>query len=122
MYATLEDRTYGGKRAAGATVRRPDYLYTCLVDTTLTTDSKPHLARKARLRFEEVRKTDLLLLPERVVKLNPTGAAILRLCDGRRTVSEIVNELEARYGRKELEKEILGFLERVRDQGWIELP
>ncbi len=43
----------------------------------LDADSKPRLVRKARLRYEEVRKMDLLLLPERVVKLNPTGATIL---------------------------------------------
>lgn len=86
----------------------------------LKADSKPALARKARLRYEEVRKTDLLLLPERVVKLNPTGAAILRLCDGSRTVQEIAQQLEAQYGRENLEGEVLAFLRRVAEQGWVE--
>jgi pyrroloquinoline quinone biosynthesis protein D len=78
--------------------------------------------RKARLRYEEVRQTDLLLLPERVVKLNPTGAAILRLCDGSRTIGEITKELEARYGRDNLQAEVLEFLRRVADHGWVEFP
>jgi len=86
----------------------------------LKADSKPALARKARLRYEEVRKTDLLLLPERVVKLNPTGAAILRLCDGSRTVREIAKQLETQYGRSDLEAEVLAFLRQVAGQGWIE--
>jgi pyrroloquinoline quinone biosynthesis protein D len=86
----------------------------------LNESSKPRLARKARLRYEEVRQTDLLLLPERVVKLNPTGAAILRLCDGVRTVSEIAQELESRYGQQNLQKEVLEFLQTVSGQGWIE--
>lgn len=86
----------------------------------MTADSRPSLVRKARLRYEEVRKVDLLLLPERVVKLNPTGAAILRLCDGSRTVLEITKELETRYGRANLEPEVLEFLRQVADQGWIE--
>ncbi len=86
----------------------------------LKADSKPALVRKARLRYEEVRKTDLLLLPERVVKLNPTGGAILRLCDGSRTVREIAKQLETRYGRKNLEAEVLAFLRQVAGQGWIE--
>ncbi len=86
----------------------------------LKADSKPALVRKARLRYEEVRKTDLLLLPERVVKLNPTGAAILRLCDGVRTVREIAEQLETQYGRSDLEAEVLAFLRQVADQGWIE--
>lgn len=86
----------------------------------LNADSKPSLIRKARLRYEEVRKTDLLLLPERVVKLNPTGAVILRLCDGSRTVLEITKELEARYQTPNLTEEVLAFLQEVAEQGWIE--
>jgi pyrroloquinoline quinone biosynthesis protein D len=83
-------------------------------------ESKPNLAREARLRYEEVRKTDMLLLPERVVKLNPTGAAILRLCDGQRTVREIAQELSAQYGGNNLEPDVLQFLIQVSQQGWIE--
>ncbi len=86
----------------------------------LTLDCRPALARKARLRYEEIRQTDLLLLPERVVKLNPTGAAILRLCDGRRTVRDIVQELESRFGQTGLENDVLEFLGQVWSQGWIE--
>ncbi len=86
----------------------------------LSLESRPALARKARLRYEEVRQTDLLLLPERVVKLNPTGAAILRLCDGQRTVREIVRELESRFGQAGLEHDILEFLRNVSAQGWVE--
>jgi pyrroloquinoline quinone biosynthesis protein D len=82
--------------------------------------SKPNLARKARLRYDEVRKMDLLLLPERVVKLNATGAAILRLCDGQRTVHEIAQELEAQYKEANLENDVLEFLRRVYEHGWIE--
>jgi len=89
--------------------------------TELVSSSRPNLARKARLRYEEVREVDLLLLPERVVKLNPTGAAILRLCDGRRTVREIAQELETQYGQTALEQDILEFLQRVSEQGWIEV-
>jgi pyrroloquinoline quinone biosynthesis protein D len=76
--------------------------------------------RKARLRYEEKRKLDLLLLPERVVKLNSTGAAILRLCDGTRTVQEIVQELELRFEKAGLDNDVLEFLRRVFEQGWIE--
>lgn len=88
--------------------------------TALGLDSKPSLARKARLRYEEVRKTDLLLLPERVVRLNPTGAAILRLCDGQRTVSEISRQLETQFSQVGLENDVLEFLQNVSRQGWIE--
>jgi pyrroloquinoline quinone biosynthesis protein D len=82
--------------------------------------STPRLVRKGRLRYDEVRQADLLLLPERVVKLNATGAAILRLCDGERTVAEIARDLEAQYGNSNLEPDILEFLRAAAEHGWIE--
>jgi len=89
--------------------------------TEVGPNSVPRLARKARLRYEEVRNADLLLLPERVVKLNPTGAAILRLCDGQRTVSQITQQLETQYGQTGLDEDVLEFLQNVSRQGWIEV-
>ena len=69
-------------------------------------ESKPCLARKAR--------------PERVVKLNPTGAAILRHCDGKQTVEEIVQHLEAEFAQANLTDDVLAFLRKVHEQGWVE--
>jgi pyrroloquinoline quinone biosynthesis protein D len=46
-----------------------------------------------RLTFDPARERHVLLAPERVSLLNGTGAAILCLCDGTRTVAEIVAEL-----------------------------
>jgi pyrroloquinoline quinone biosynthesis protein D len=39
----------------------------------------------------------VLLTPETVTLLNDTGAAVLELCDGERTVGEILTELRGRY-------------------------
>lgn len=58
---------------------------------------RPRLARHVRLGFCRTRQKSILQLPETVVVLNGTGAAILELCDGRHTVAEIVAELAARY-------------------------
>lgn len=63
----------------------------------LTPDSVPKLWRMARLEFDRVRQRPVLLYPEGAVLLNDTGAAILELCDGRNTVSQIVNILTERY-------------------------
>ena len=48
----------------------------------LTSSSVPALWRLARLDFDSVRQQHVLLYPEGAVLLNPTGAAILELCDG----------------------------------------
>jgi pyrroloquinoline quinone biosynthesis protein D len=58
---------------------------------------RPRLARHVRLTFNETRQRHVLQHPETVVVLNGSGAAVVELCDGRRTVAEIVAELGARY-------------------------
>jgi coenzyme PQQ biosynthesis protein PqqD len=63
----------------------------------LDPNAKPSLWRLARLGFDSVRQRPVLLYPEGAVLLNNTGAAILELVDGRRTVSEIAAILGERY-------------------------
>ena len=72
--------------------------YTSQHDSVSGTD-RPRLARHVRLTFDRTRQRPILLLPETVVVLNGSGAEILRRCDGRHTVAEIVAELGARYRR-----------------------
>ena len=66
----------------------------------MRTDSdtdRPRLAPHVRLTFDQARRRYALLTPETVTLLNDTGAAILELCDGERTMAEILTELHARY-------------------------
>lgn len=68
----------------------------------MRTDSdahRPHLAPHVRLTFDPVRQRYVLLTPETVTVLNDTGAAILQLCNGARSVAEILAELHDRYDR-----------------------
>ena len=58
---------------------------------------RPRLAPKARLRLDR-RGGSVLLYPERGLALNETAAAIIALCDGRRTIEEIVAALERSHG------------------------
>jgi pyrroloquinoline quinone biosynthesis protein D len=50
-----------------------------------------------RMKYDSSRQRHVLLGPESVVVLNRTGAAIVGLCDGKRTVAEIVAELGQAY-------------------------
>lgn len=59
--------------------------------------SRPRLAPHVRLKFDSARQQHVLLTPEAVTLLNDTAAAILELCDGERTVTEILTELHGRY-------------------------
>ncbi len=61
-------------------------------------DSRPSLWRLARIDFDRVRQRRVLLYPEGAMFINDTGAAILELCDGQRTVREISGALAQQYG------------------------
>jgi pyrroloquinoline quinone biosynthesis protein D len=64
---------------------------------TITATAVPALWRLARIEFDQVRQQRVLLYPEGVVLLNDTGAAILELCDGKRSIAEIASVLGDRY-------------------------
>jgi len=63
----------------------------------LNLDFVPHLWRLARLDYDPVRRRRILQYPEGAVLLNETGAAVLELVDGKRTVREIAQVLGERY-------------------------
>ena len=63
----------------------------------LTSASRPSLWRLARVEYDPVRKRPVLLYPEGAVLLNDTGAEILQLVDGQRSVADIARALSARY-------------------------
>jgi len=73
---------------------------------------RPRLARHVRLRFDPARGQHVLLTPEAVTVLNGTGAAVLELCDGQRTVAEIVAELRGRYAHVD-DDEVRVFVDRL---------
>lgn len=82
--------------------------------------NRPHLARQVRLEWDPVRKRHVLLAPEGVLVLNQTGATILGLCNGERTVVEIVEELRGQYNRVAGD-EVRDFLARLVAKRLVEL-
>ena len=86
----------------------------------VSSTNRPHLARQARMEWDPTREQHVLLAPEGVLVLNQTGATILGLCDGERTVVEIVEELRAHYNRV-ADDEVRDFLARLVAKRWVEL-
>ena len=82
--------------------------------------NRPRLARQVRLEWDPVREQQVLLEPEGVLVLNQTGANILSLCDGERTVVEIVEELRGQYNRV-ADDEVRDFLSRLVARRLVEL-
>jgi pyrroloquinoline quinone biosynthesis protein D len=84
----------------------------------LSAASVPSLWRLARLDFDAVRQQRVLLYPEGVVLLNDTGAAVLDLCDGRRSVADIAATLEQRY-HCDVTADVLEYLSGLAGQGLV---
>jgi len=77
------------------------------------------VAAKARLQWDEVRRRHVLLYPEGLVALNPTGAEILELCDGHRSVADISRTLEQRYAAAGIERDVQEFLAGLTAKGLV---
>lgn len=88
---------------------------------TLDAKSRPALSSHVRLRYDTPRESWVLLAPEAVLTLNETAAAILKLCDGEKSVSKIADELAARYlsPASEILPDVLEALQRLRDKGFV---
>ena len=84
----------------------------------LTPDSVPTLWRLARLDYDPVRQRPILLYPEGTVLLNDTGAAILELCNGGRTVAEIVSILSERY-QSDVAADVADYLEQMAQRALV---
>jgi len=64
---------------------------------TIAETTRPAFPRWARLHEDRARQRFVILAPERAYQLDPIGVAVLGLCDGRRSVGEIVRELSVAY-------------------------
>jgi coenzyme PQQ biosynthesis protein PqqD len=83
---------------------------------SVSLDARPKLAPMARLRWDARDEKHMLLSPERGLALNPTATRILELCDGRRTVAEVVEALAEGHvsgDRDRIASDVVTFLESL---------
>jgi pyrroloquinoline quinone biosynthesis protein D len=81
--------------------------------------TRPRLVTGARLRYDEVREEHLLLVPEGAVRLNPTAAEVLGLCDGDRSLDDIVGVLSQRYDGSDLGDDVRGLVDAMTQRGLL---
>ena len=81
--------------------------------------TRPRLVTGARLRYDEVREEHLLLIPEGAVRLNATAADVLGLCDGERSLDDIVDALPARYEGADVRDDVLELVDAMAQRGLV---
>lgn len=72
-----------------------------------------------RLQWEDAQQKYVILYPEGMVELNQSSAEILKLCDGSRTLPELISALEAQFATTGLTDDITAFVEVAFKNGWI---
>ena len=85
-------------------------------------DATPRLARGVRVQADRVRGGFNLLAPEHVLRVNASSAAILNLCDGQRSLRQIVDGLAAEYkiDRSQIERETIALLDDLISRRMVE--
>lgn len=88
---------------------------------TVSEASVPTLPRGARMRFDESRQRWVLLVPERVLAPDDIAVEVLKLCDGKKTVGAIADELAAKYAapRAEILRDVIEMLQDLADSGFL---
>jgi pyrroloquinoline quinone biosynthesis protein D len=81
--------------------------------------TRPRLVTGARLRYDEVREEHVLLIPEGVVRLNPTAAQVLELCDGERSLDDIASALSARYQGADVRDDVRELVDAMAQRGLV---
>ena len=83
---------------------------------------RPKLAPKAKLRLDPKSGKYILLYPEKGLLLNPTGAAILKLCTGELALSEIIARLATEFSSEPevLSPEVLTFVQGLLERGLLQ--
>ena len=87
--------------------------------TTIGPDSAPKLRPFAKMRHDAARNRWTILAPERVFTPDAVALAVLKLCDGQRTVDQIARELAKSYSAPEdrILKDVVAMLQELADKG-----
>ncbi len=89
---------------------------------TVTEESRISLPRGVRLRLDETRNIWVMLVPERVLALDETAVEILQLCDGSRTVGQLIDTLAEKYtaaDREAISVDVFAMLQDLADKNYL---
>jgi pyrroloquinoline quinone biosynthesis protein D len=83
--------------------------------------SRPVLPRHARLKFDGTRQRWVVLAPERVLAPDEIAVEVLQLCDGVRSVEQMIDQLAAKYAaeRDAISTDVVAMLQDLADKGFL---
>jgi pyrroloquinoline quinone biosynthesis protein D len=83
--------------------------------------SRPVLPRHAKLKFDEARQRWVILAPERVLAPDEIAVEVLQLCDGVRSVEQMIDLLAEKYTaeRAAIATDVVAMLQELADKGFL---
>jgi pyrroloquinoline quinone biosynthesis protein D len=83
--------------------------------------SRPKLPRHVRLRFDDTRQVWVILAPERVLAPDEIAVEVLQLCDGVRSVGDMIDQLTVKYTapREAIATDVIAMLQDLADKGFL---
>lgn len=89
---------------------------TAIVENHWVPRINPHF----RLQWEPAQEAYVLLYPEGMIKLNFSGGEILSRCDGKKTIGDVVQELQQKFPEAEgIETDIKEFFATAFERRWL---
>ena len=84
-------------------------------------DTRLALPKHVKMRHDAGRDRWIILAPERVFNPDETAVAVLRLCDGQRSVKDIAETLSAEYQApiEVITNDIIAMLQDLSDKGVV---
>lgn len=91
------------------------------VRTMITVASKPVMPPYIKMRHDAGRNRWVILAPERLFDPDEIAVAILKLCDGQRSVGDIAGLMATEYNapRLEIEADIIAMFQDLADKGVV---
>jgi pyrroloquinoline quinone biosynthesis protein D len=88
---------------------------------TVSRTSLPRLPRHAKLKFDETRQRWVILAPERVLAPDEIAVEVLQLCDGARSVEQMIDQLAEKYAadRDAIGTDVIAMLQDLADKGFL---
>jgi coenzyme PQQ biosynthesis protein PqqD len=83
------------------------------------TSDIPQIAPAFRLQWEEAQNCFVVLYPEGMVKLSASAGEIMKRCDGKTSVANLLDNLHQIFPGAELDNDVYKFLEVAHANGWI---
>ena len=79
------------------------------------------IRRGFRLQWEPVQNGHVLLYPEGMIQLNDSASHILKLVDGKRTIEQIIAQLQEQFPDVPgLDEDVMTFMGVAHAQFWLE--